>query len=168
MFIMTTLNIVRRNMKYIKRVGLVGVLALGLMLTLAACGGTDTSAQPTATAPAAADSGSGSTTDPTQPPATGGGSGTTIQAVLKEWSITLSQSEASAGKVTFSVTNEGMMAHNLTVLDSSGQQLGKTSEFRGDQGAQALEVDLQPGTYTIICSLPGHAARGQTTNLVVK
>jgi hypothetical protein len=60
-----------------------------------------------------------------------------------------------------------MMAHNLTVLDSSGE-IAATPSFMSSEGPQTLEVQLQPGTYTIICSLPGHAARGQKTELVVK
>jgi plastocyanin len=96
------------------------------------------------------------------------GGGTQINATLKEWAIDLSQSQVPAGKVTFSVTNAGQMGHNLTVLDSSGTQVGQTPLFRSTDGPQALEVNLTAGTYTIICSLPGHAARGQKTVLVVK
>ena len=59
------------------------------------------------------------------------------------------------------------MAHNFTVTDSSGQ-IARTPTFAGSQGPQTLEVTLAPGTYTIICDLPGHAARGQKATLVVK
>jgi uncharacterized cupredoxin-like copper-binding protein len=93
---------------------------------------------------------------------------TTVAATLCEWAIDLSQSEVPAGKITFTVVNTGMMAHNLTVLDSSGVTIDATPTFRGSDGPQTLEVELQPGTYTLICSLPGHAQRGQKTELVVK
>jgi uncharacterized cupredoxin-like copper-binding protein len=92
---------------------------------------------------------------------------TEVQATLIEWSIQLSQSEVPAGKVRFTVTNQGQMMHNLTILDSTGV-LAQTPTFSSSQGAQTLEVDLAPGTYTLICSLPGHAARGQQTTLIVK
>jgi uncharacterized cupredoxin-like copper-binding protein len=95
------------------------------------------------------------------------GSVTQVQATLMEWSIQLSQSEVPAGRVRFTVTNHGQMMHNLTVLDSTGV-LAQTPTFGSQQGAQTLEVDLKPGTYTLICSLPGHAARGQQTTLTVK
>ncbi len=98
----------------------------------------------------------------------GSATGTQIKATLKEWAIDLSQKEVSAGKITFSVTNEGVMRHNLTVMDSNGGKIGQTSTFASSEGAQTLAVDLQPGTYNIICSLPGHAQRGQQTTLVVK
>lgn len=60
------------------------------------------------------------------------------------------------------------MRHNLTVLDSNGTQIGQTSTFAQSEGPQTLAVDLQPGTYAIICSLTGHAQRGQKAELVVK
>ena len=100
---------------------------------------------------------------------TGSSASTTqINATLKEWAIDLSQKEVPAGKVTINVTNEGMMRHNLTVIDSNGNQIGQTSTFASSEGPQTLAVDLKAGTYTLECSLPGHAQHGQITQLVVK
>jgi len=93
---------------------------------------------------------------------------TQISATLREWGLDLSQSEVPAGKIVFTVANTGMFPHNLTVTDSSGNDLGHTPTFPAAEGPKTLEVELQPGTYTIICSLPGHAARGQKAELVVK
>jgi plastocyanin len=152
----------------------IGLLAVAMLVLLAACGGTDTASQssaPTAmpemtmtaatgaAAPTAAADG-GST-------GTNSGGGTAVQATLREWAIDLSQAEVPAGKVTFTVTNNGQMPHNLTVT-LNGADLGHTATFSSRQGAQTLTVDLHPGTYTLICSLPGHAQRGQQVSLVVK
>jgi uncharacterized cupredoxin-like copper-binding protein len=96
-------------------------------------------------------------------------SATEIQATLIEWDLTLSQTEVPAGKVTFIVTNAGRMRHNLMIMDSAGtEMIGRTPDFTASQGPQTLEVELQPGTYTVLCALPGHAARGQQAELVVK
>ena len=95
------------------------------------------------------------------------GTETVVQAALVEWSIQLSRSEVPAGKIRFIVTNQGTMPHNLTVQDGSGV-IANTPNFRPAQGPQTLEVDLKPGTYTLICSLPGHAKKGQVTTFVVK
>jgi hypothetical protein len=92
---------------------------------------------------------------------------TVVQAALIEWSIQLSRSEVPAGKVQFVVSNNGTMMHNLTVEDDSGV-IAKTANFRPTDGSQTLEVDLKPGIYTLICSIPGHAKRGQVATLVVK
>jgi uncharacterized cupredoxin-like copper-binding protein len=127
---------------------------------------------PTATTEASATTtGAAPTIEPTATTAAGEGTqasaSTTVQATLREWAIDLSVQEVSAGKITFEVTNQGQMAHNLTILSESAT-VGKTSNFRAADGVQTLEVELQPGTYTIICDLPGHAQRGQRTELVVK
>ncbi|MDQ6694241.1 MAG: hypothetical protein M3014_07445 [Chloroflexota bacterium] len=98
---------------------------------------------------------------------TGAGNATVVQGTLKEWAIDLSQKEVPAGKVRFMITNAGQMRHNFTVT-SKGSKVGGTSTFSSSDGAQTLELDLQPGTYTAICSLPGHASRGQTVDFTVK
>jgi uncharacterized cupredoxin-like copper-binding protein len=167
------------------RGGVIGLLAVALLFLLAACGSADVAnppaAAPTATTgtqsmdmPAMTDTPAAPTTDngaaaaPT-PAATAGTSsaGTEVQATLKEWAIELSQAEVAAGTVRFTVTNAGTMPHNLTVTQN-GATLGATSTFGPAAGPQTLEVTLQPGTYTLICSLPGHAQRGQRIDLVVK
>ena len=55
----------------------------------------------------------------------------------------------------------------MAVQGASGT-IAKTATFAGSEGAQALEVTLAPGTYSINCNLPGHAQQGQKTTLVVK
>jgi hypothetical protein len=93
---------------------------------------------------------------------------TEIAATLKEWAIDMSQGDASAGIVVFNVANAGQFTHNLTIRDSEGNTLGATPTFSSSAGVQTFEVTLAPGTYTVYCSLPGHASRGQQTTLVVK
>jgi plastocyanin len=129
-----------------------------------------TTAEPDEAAPATATSApvaaEGTATPAPDAGAPAGGS-TEIQATLREWAIDLSVQEVAAGNITIVVTNQGQFAHNLTVTDASGT-LAKTPNFRSNQGPQTLEVELEPGTYTLICDLPGHAAQGQRTELVVR
>ncbi|MDQ6692936.1 MAG: cupredoxin domain-containing protein, partial [Chloroflexota bacterium] len=89
-----------------------------------------------------------------------------VTVTLREWAIDIS-GPIKAGKVNITVTNTGGMAHNLTIANSSGA-IARTSNFRSSDGPQTLIVDLTSGTYTFYCSLPGHAQRGQTTQIVVK
>jgi uncharacterized cupredoxin-like copper-binding protein len=95
------------------------------------------------------------------------GNETVVQAALVEWSIQLSRTEVPAGKIRFVVANQGKMPHNLTVQDTTGV-IAATPNFRPAQGPQTLDVELKPGTYTLLCSIPGHAKKGQVTTLVVK
>lgn len=149
-------NIGNKKAVYMRFMSMMALIAIVL---LAACGGDAATATPSTAAPTAASS---------DVAPSDSGSAATINATLREWAIDLSQTEVAAGKVTFSVTNQGTMAHNLTVQDSTGKNIGATSNFRGSDGAQTLTVDLTAGTYTLICSLPGHAQRGQMIQLTVK
>jgi plastocyanin len=117
--------------------------------------------------PAANDSGAPATATPAADQGNSAGATTQVNATLREWALDLDQKEVPAGKVAFNVTNAGQMSHNFTVVDSSGV-IGNTPSFTSRDGVQTLELDLAPGTYTVICSLPGHAARGQQNTLVVK
>ncbi len=124
--------------------------------------GTTTPAEPTTGTAAEA-----TATTPSGDQGTSAGSSVEVQGTLREWAIDLSQQEVPAGKVVFIVTNEGQFAHNFSVEDGTGV-IAKTPNFSKADGAQTLEIELAPGTYNVICSLPGHAARGQQTILVVK
>ncbi len=119
--------------------------------------GTGTQAGAAPTQQSAGNSGTGGASDATE-----------VQATLREWAIDLSLHEVPAGKVRFTVNNQGQFTHNLTIISPSGEEVAATRNFSAADGPQTLEVDLQPGTYTLICSLPGHAARGQRTELTVK
>lgn len=124
-------------------------------------------AMPSETAPGADNAAQGNGTPSSTEQVGDSGTGTVVQVALVEWAIQLSRSEVPAGKIRFVVTNQGTMPHNLTVEDGSGV-IAKTPNFRAAQGAQTLEVDLKPGTYTLICTLPGHAKKGQVATFVVK
>jgi uncharacterized cupredoxin-like copper-binding protein len=91
-----------------------------------------------------------------------------VQATLREWALDLNQTEVPAGTVRFVISNQGRFAHNFTIKDANNNVLGKTPNFSKDKGAQVVEVTLAPGTYTVYCSLPGHAAQGQQNQIVVK
>jgi uncharacterized cupredoxin-like copper-binding protein len=139
---------------------LAATLAAVMGLVLAACDGAASAPAPTATATTAA------VVDPTQPPAMGGDA-QTVAVTLKEWAVELPQKELSAGKYKFDVTNTGQFDHNLTIKDSNGQ-LGRTPNFKSSDGMKPLEVDLQAGTYTFLCDIPGHPEQGMTTEVIVK
>jgi len=69
---------------------------------------------------------------------------------------------ASAGEVTIYGVNDSMIAHNLYVLDSAEAVVGTYIDLpkRGADGTRVL--DLAPGTYHIVCKVPGHANMNAT------
>jgi plastocyanin len=144
-----------------KRVSAVLVVAALAVVGLAACGGGDddndttAASTPASTAPAGGGGagGGGSTVDISTP------SGSDLAFDQKDVS-------AKAGSVTINFDNQQPLQHDVKVEDSSGQELGGT-DLVSSSTADAT-VDLQPGTYTFFCSVPGHREAGMEGTLTVK
>ncbi len=67
---------------------------------------------------------------------------------------------------TVTAENEGEVVHNLTVVDG-GDELAGTDDV--DPGSSAdLEVDIDPGTYQMICTIPGHEDLGMAGDFTVE
>jgi plastocyanin len=136
------------------------VLAVGAIaaLGLAACGGGDDSGGSTA-----------ASTPATTTTAAGGGGGSTVNISTPTGStLAYEQSNVSAkaGRVTVAFNNQQAQPHDVVVQDSSGSQLGKTDLISSSQATTTVE--LQPGTYTFFCDVPGHEAAGMKGTLTVK
>ena len=85
----------------------------------------------------------------------------TANIELAEWSIT-GDLTVDPGDLTISITNSGTMAHNLVFEN------GPRSVDVNPGETVTLEVgQLEPGTYTIYCDVPGHRAAGMEAFLVV-
>jgi uncharacterized cupredoxin-like copper-binding protein len=103
----------------------------------------------------------------------------------KDFSITLDESSAPAGDVTFNIQNDGPSTHEFvvfksdldpaslptieedgqTIVDESGEGIEAVDEVEdvaADSSAD-LTVTLDAGKYVIICNLPGHYDQGMHT-----
>jgi plastocyanin len=99
----------------------------------------------------------------------GGGAGGTVQVSSPSGSdLAYNQTtlSAPAGTVTVDYTNPQPISHDVTIEDSSGQEIGGT-DLVSDGTAEAT-VDLQPGSYTFFCSVPGHREAGMEGTLTVQ
>ena len=67
---------------------------------------------------------------------------------------------------TVTAENEGAVVHNLTVVDGS-EELAATEDVDGGQSAE-LTVDIEPGTYRMICTIPGHEDLGMAGDFTVE
>jgi len=67
------------------------------------------------------------------------------------------------------VRNDGQIAHNLTVERSGApdEKLLGTDSFLGGR-SKTLKVDLAPGRYRIVCTVPGHEQLGMVGSLRVR
>jgi plastocyanin len=99
--------------------------------------------------------------------AQGGGASTTLQLEASPTALefdTISL-EAEAGKVTIDFTNPSAIAHNV-VIEEEGKELAGFEPIA--EGKESETAELEPGTYTFLCTVPGHAAAGMEGTLVVK
>jgi manganese oxidase len=83
-----------------------------------------------------------------------------VAVTLSEFAIAPADITASG---TLTVTNDGSMAHDLTVVDT-----GLTTGSMNPGQTMSLDVSsLAPGTYEVICSISGHKEAGMVGTLTV-
>ena len=89
-----------------------------------------------------------------------------IEVTASEMKFEPKSVSVRAGEVTFVVKNVGTVEHSFIIDDSAGATVGSIPSIA--LGAtQQLAVTLKPGTYTLICNLPGHKEAGMTGMLTV-
>jgi uncharacterized cupredoxin-like copper-binding protein len=93
-----------------------------------------------------------------------------VNVTLGDMYVKTDKPSVKAGKVTFAVKNDGATMHGMAVtptpakapggmLDESGL-LGKGNELAAG-ATDLVTADLKPGSYELVCFLPGHYAAGQ-------
>ncbi|HEX9416300.1 MAG TPA: plastocyanin/azurin family copper-binding protein [Gaiellaceae bacterium] len=83
-----------------------------------------------------------------------------------EFKITLpGGSTLKAGSYDFEAKNTGKLGHDLVVV-GPGVDNEKTPVYDPGQ-TETLKVTLQPGTYDLYCSVPGHKQAGMDLKLTV-
>jgi hypothetical protein len=89
----------------------------------------------------------------------------------QEWSLWPSRSSLPAGHVIVQLWNRGQDAHDLRIRRlRHGRMTGRAQGVAITQSGKIGEGswNLQPGTYELYCSLPGHLRRGMHMQLVVR
>jgi plastocyanin len=144
----------------VPRISALSFAAVALTVGVAACGGSSGSKTTTSSAPA-------STSSSPSGSASGGGGSTVTEAAdpSGQLKFTSDNLTAKAGKTTVKFTNASQLPHNMTIVDSSGKQVGATPTFTG--GTKSFTADLKPGKYTFYCSVPGHRQAGMQGTLTV-
>ncbi|HEY1285782.1 MAG TPA: plastocyanin/azurin family copper-binding protein [Solirubrobacterales bacterium] len=69
------------------------------------------------------------------------------------------------GKVTIDFDNPSPLEHNVAI-EKDGKLLAESETIAS--GKTSVSVDLEPGTYTFLCTIPGHAEAGMEGTLTVK
>jgi manganese oxidase len=84
-----------------------------------------------------------------------------VDVTLGDLFIEPAMIHAPAGTVTFRITNDGGTQHNFVI-----EGAGSTEMIESGDSAE-LTVDLEEGTYPVICAVPGHADGGMKAELMV-
>jgi len=74
--------------------------------------------------------------------------------------------EAAAGEVTIDFDNPSAIEHNVAIDDEGGSELATTETLT--EGKTSVTTELEPGTYTFLCTVPGHAEAGMEGTLTVR
>jgi plastocyanin len=80
----------------------------------------------------------------------------------------LSRPTVPAGKVIIEFVNHGQDEHNLNAVEPTEGSVAGSLPNTASNAHLSLTVDLHPGSYTLFCSLPGHAAKGMKATLTVE
>jgi len=129
-------------------------------LGIAACGGDDDTSTAAETT-AAAD------TDATGASGANGGASIAIEADPDgALQFTETDIDAKAGNDTIAFSNPSSTGHDVVIEDESGNEVASTDVITDSDASTS--ADLQPGTYTFFCSVPGHREGGMEGTLTVK
>jgi plastocyanin len=109
---------------------------------------------------------SGSEEGGSSKPVSGPGGKLEIASVDDELKFDVTELETKPGKVTIDFENGSGIPHNVEVEDEGGEVLGGTETIAESEATATVE--LEPGTYTFFCSIPGHRQAGMEGTLVVK
>jgi plastocyanin len=95
----------------------------------------------------------------------------TVEVAMSEYEFSPSDPSVERG-TALTVTNEGRIAHNLTIErgpdpTQRSERLAGTSTF-GQRQSEKLRVDLKPGRYALVCTVPGHRQLGMVGTITVR
>jgi plastocyanin len=95
------------------------------------------------------------------------GSSSTIQLAADPSAIAYDTASltAKAGEVTIDFSNPAPVGHDVAI-EKDGEEIAAT-EVITDANA-SVKADLEPGTYTFLCTVPGHAEAGMEGTLTVE
>lgn len=79
--------------------------------------------------------------------------------------FTTDEATAKAGKVTVNFTNSSPVPHDVAIEDEGGETIAETETLA--EGSDSTTAELEPGTYTFYCSVPGHRQGGMEGTLTV-
>jgi uncharacterized cupredoxin-like copper-binding protein len=159
--------------------GVLALLALGAVAS--GCGGSDDSSSTSSSSEESSEA--AETADTTAATAPAGGEQLNIK--MNEYDFIPNDATVKAGSLTINAENVGKMTHELVLAKTNHDPAKLPTANNGEVDEEALDVvdeaadvppgetgsftaDLEPGSYVMICNLPGHYAAGMYGSLTVK
>jgi plastocyanin len=95
------------------------------------------------------------------------GPGGTLQLAASPTELKFDKTELTSkpGKITIDFKNPAPFEHDVAI-EQDGKQIVVSEEII--EGKTSVSADLAPGTYTFLCTVPGHAEAGMEGTLIVK
>jgi plastocyanin len=100
-----------------------------------------------------------------QPAAKGPGGTLQLAASPTDLAFDTTSLTSKAGEVTIDFDNPSALEHNVAI-EQDGEEIAISETIA--KGKTSVSADLASGTYTYICTVPGHAEAGMEGTLVVK
>lgn len=112
------------------------------------------------------ESASGKAASGSQPAGEGAGETLKLSASPTEIAFDTTQLTAKkAGKVTIDFNNPSALEHDVAI-EQNGKQIAISETIA--EGKTSVSANLEPGTYTFLCTIPGHAEAGMQGVLTVR
>jgi plastocyanin len=95
------------------------------------------------------------------------GPGGTLQLAADPTQIAFDKTSLSSkpGKVTIDFENPAALEHDVAI-EQNGKEIAVSETIT--EGTTSVSADLAAGTYTFLCTVPGHAEAGMEGTLTVK
>jgi plastocyanin len=102
-----------------------------------------------------------------KPKAAAKGTATTLQLTADTSALAFDTTELTAkpGEVTIDFDNPSPIAHDVAI-EKDGKEIAASDLVT--EGKDSVTAELEPGTYTFFCTVPGHAEAGMEGTLTVK
>lgn len=95
------------------------------------------------------------------------GAATTLQlsALPTKIAFDTTTLSAQAGKITIDFDNPSALEHDVAI-EQNGKQVAISERIT--EGKTSVSAELEPGAYTFLCTVPGHAEAGMQGTLTVR
>jgi plastocyanin len=100
-----------------------------------------------------------------KPAAAGPGGTLQLAASPSDLAFDTTSLTSKPGKVTIDFDNPAALEHNVAI-DQDGKEIAASETIT--EGKTSVTADLAPGTYTFLCTVPGHAEAGMEGVLTVQ